>query len=183
MLNIFSRLFEDGRSICLQEDDYLFFAGDPVISMYQLEEGQIDLLRHTSSGSVMIMNRVLGGCVPAEASAYSKVYHCDAKARSLSRVRAISVDLFLQRVEQSDRLRHEWSAHLAHELQQSRFQAEIRALKTVAQRLDAWMGINGDLPPKGSWQEIAELLGVSREALYRELARRRSQKASGTIKG
>jgi DNA-binding phage protein len=31
------------------------------------------------------------------------------------------------------------------------------------------------LPDKGRWQDVASELGVSREALYRELARRRDK--------
>ncbi|WP_299479806.1 Crp/Fnr family transcriptional regulator [uncultured Roseibium sp.] len=173
MSDIFARLFENGSSIQLEGEEYLFFAGDPVKFMYLLLEGQVDLLRHTANGSVMIMNRVFEGCIAAEASAYSDVYHCDAKAKSRSKLQIISVDMFLERLERTEELRREWAAHLARELQKSRLQAEVRALKTVAQRLDAWIGANGDLPPRGSWQDIAQIIGVSREALYRELARRR----------
>ncbi len=43
----------------------------------------------------------------------------------------------------------------------------------VADRLDAWLCEGHLLPNKGRWQDVASELGVSREALYRELARRR----------
>jgi hypothetical protein len=49
----------------------------------------------------------------------------------------------------------------------------------VAERLDAWLGAEGGLPDRGRWQELAEELGVTREALYRELARRRAPAAPG----
>jgi len=169
----FSEMFKDGRSICLEAGDHLFLSGDPVHFMYLITGGQVDLLRHTRTGSVMIMNRVFAGRVAAEASAYSDTYHCDARARSASTLRALPVDAFLKRLESNGRATRQWAEYLAHELQQSRLQAEIRALKTVAERLDAWVGVAGDLPPKGSWQDVAQILGVSREALYRELARRR----------
>ena len=65
-----------------------------------------------------------------------------------------------------------WSAKLAHSLQLARLQSEIRGLRTVAERLDAWLD-DKPLPPKGEWQRVAQELGVSREALYRELAKRR----------
>ena len=62
---------------------------------------------------------------------------------------------------------------LAHAVQEARMKSEIRTLRTVAERLDAWLSAkDGGLPPKGQWQELASELGVSREALYRELARR-----------
>lgn len=52
--------------------------------------------------------------------------------------------------------------------------AEIRSLKTVAERLDAWTAEHGDIPENGQWHVLAAELSVSREALYRELARRRT---------
>lgn len=60
------------------------------------------------------------------------------------------------------------------ELQNARLHAEILSLKTVAQRLDAWMTWkDGVFPRKGEWKTIASQLGVSPEALYREIAKRR----------
>jgi CRP-like cAMP-binding protein len=62
---------------------------------------------------------------------------------------------------------------LAHELQNARFQAEVLSMKTVAARLDGWIAWRGSLPPKGKWIGLAAELGVSPEALYREIAKRR----------
>ena len=45
-------------------------------------------------------------------------------------------------------------------------------MKRVSARLDAWLSLR-PLPPKGEWAMLADDLGVTREALYRELARRR----------
>jgi len=40
--------------------------------------------------------------------------------------------------------------------------------------LDAWIaGNGGDFPPRGEWKLIAGQIGVSPEALYREIAKRR----------
>jgi CRP-like cAMP-binding protein len=67
-----------------------------------------------------------------------------------------------------------WAQHLALEIQRARAHAEILSLKTVAERVDAWITLNdGTLLPKGSWRRVASEIGVSPEALYRELARRR----------
>jgi len=48
-------------------------------------------------------------------------------------------------------------------------------LPRVADRLDAWFGEGNALPERGRWQEVAAELGITREALYRELSRRRTQ--------
>jgi hypothetical protein len=53
------------------------------------------------------------------------------------------------------------------------------SLKTVAERLDAWLALHDDgLPPKGQRLRVASEIGVTPEALYRELARRREQPVS-----
>jgi len=51
--------------------------------------------------------------------------------------------------------------------------AEVRTLRTVAEKVDVWLESNKLLPPKGELQVLAQVLGVTREALYRELAKRR----------
>ena len=43
----------------------------------------------------------------------------------------------------------------------------------LGERLNVWLGEGHALPPKGRWQKIAAELGVTRKALYREMAPRR----------
>lgn len=81
--------------------------------------------------------------------------------------------MILQEAGPGDILADAWSAHLARSVQVARMRAEIRNLRTVAERVDAWQGEGRALPEKGRWQDLAAELGVTREALYRELARRR----------
>jgi len=76
---------------------------------------------------------------------------------------------------------HAWSAHLATEVQRARLHAEIVSLTTVAARLNAWLAWNGPLPEKGEWSAVAEQIGVSPEALYRELARRRGNLSTKSV--
>lgn len=47
------------------------------------------------------------------------------------------------------------------------------SLRTVSERLDFWFAWNeGRLPERVSWKDIAEEIGVSPEALYRERSKR-----------
>ena len=67
-----------------------------------------------------------------------------------------------------------FARYLALEVQAARARAEIASLKTVGARLEAWLALNGgELPPRGKWREVAGEIGVTPEALYRELAERR----------
>ncbi|WP_420336926.1 Crp/Fnr family transcriptional regulator [Roseibium sp.] len=142
--------------------------------MYCVVTGELDLVRHTHSGTPLVLNRAVCGSVLAEASAYSRAYHCDCVARRPSTLRSVSVAQFHDAMRSSPDLAGLWAAQLAATLQNARMLSEIRALKTVSERLDAWLTDNGGLPPKGQIQHVAHMLGVSREALYRELAKRRT---------
>ena len=88
-------------------------------------------------------------------------------------VHSVPVVDFRARLTADPALAERWAAHLALAVQTARLCAEIRTLRTVAERLDAWLGEGRSLPAKGAWQDLAAELGVSREALYRELSRRR----------
>ncbi len=173
MSSIISEIFEAGRVVRLETNQTVFQAGDRVRLMYLVTEGEIDLVRYSKDGIKMILARVQPGSVLAEASAYSSHYHCASLANSPSLLRSLPVSEFRERIHGFPDAAQIWAARLARELQNARMQSEIRSLKTVAERLDAWLGDNNVLPPKGQMQDLAHFLGVSREALYRELAQRR----------
>lgn len=175
MSDMLSGLFHDGRDTSLGRGETLFRAGDRVRFMYMIEAGRIELLRHSKEGNPMVLHRAGKGQVPAEASGYSTTYHCDGLAAEATVLRSLPVAVFRERVDRTPALAGAWAASLAHSLQGARLNAEIRTLRTVAERVDAWLGEGSALPPKGEWQNLAYRLGVTREALYRELARRREK--------
>ena len=85
---------------------------------------------------------------------------------------------FLDALDKDAGLARALSYLLANSVQAARMRAEIRSLSTVASRLEAWLEQGNVLPQKGHWQSLAAELSVSREALYRELARRRAKARS-----
>jgi CRP-like cAMP-binding protein len=173
MSTLFDSLFDGAHLIEIDQDKVLFHARDNIKYMHQIVEGRVELVRHMQSGSRIILQAASDGQVLAEASAYCDTYHCDGLAVEASKVRSISVTVFLERLDQDTGLSRAWAGHLAYGAQAARMSAEIRSLRTVAERLDAWLGEGRLLPPKGQWQDLADVLSVSREALYRELAKRR----------
>jgi CRP/FNR family transcriptional regulator, dissimilatory nitrate respiration regulator len=154
---------------------YLFHLGDPVRAVHLVQEGMVHLARNQMDGSSVILQRAGPRSILAEASLYSDKYHCDATAISPTRTRAFTKVELQSLLKRSPEFGNIWASHLARELQRTRMQAEILALKTVAERLDAWIAwSDADFPRKGEWKTIANQIGVSPEALYREIANRRS---------
>lgn len=179
MISIMLTLIDDlrdGRSrpIALAPGQHLFRLGDPVSALYVVKTGRIHLIRHQRDGSALILQKSASGSIVAEASIYAEKYHCDAVASVPTRVTAIPLADFHRRLRGEPDFAEAWARHLAHELQQARLHAEILSIKTVANRLDAWIGARGgEAPQKGDWKLVANEIGVTPEALYREMARRR----------
>ena len=158
--------FEAGES--------LFHRGDPVTDIHVVLSGAIHLVRYQGDGSVLILQRADPGSVLAEASLYSGTYHCDAVAFGAADTRVYAKASLKKLLANSPEFSNVWASHLARELQRARLRAEILSLRTVAERLDAWMAWNGgSAPRKGEWKLVANQIGISPEALYREIARRR----------
>lgn len=157
------------------QGEHLFHRGDRVRFLFVVDEGAVELVRPQPNGAPIVLQRAGHHDVLAEASLYSQNYHCDAVAISPSVVFAVSRPALLARLRDDSTFGEMWSAHLASEVQSARYRSEILTRKTVAERLDAWLDWHGVcLPPKGEWKGLAARIGVSPEALYRELGLRRS---------
>ena len=174
MRELISTLFSDARRVDLTPGETLFWSGELVTGMFMVRSGRVHLHRHTACGAHMVLQHAGPRAVVAEASAYSDRYHCDAVAVGETVVAALPKARFLTELADDPSFAASWSAMLARSVQGARFRAEIRSLPRVADRLDAWLGEGNRLPEKGHWQELAGEIGVTREALYRELSRRRT---------
>jgi CRP-like cAMP-binding protein len=154
--------------------EVLFRAGDRVRSLFLVIAGGIQLTRSLPHGPQLILQRTGPGAILAEASLFAERYHCEGEAVNASVVSLVSVRRLREALMEKTELVTAWTRHLAYEVQRARAHAEIVSLKTVSARIDAWTMLNdGALPPKGQWRRVAAEIGVTPEALYRELARRR----------
>jgi CRP-like cAMP-binding protein len=162
-----------GRDRQLAPGAFLFHMGAPVSSIFIVRSGAVELVRHQADGNALILQRAGPGEVLAEASLFSERYHCDALARSAAVVKAISKRRLRDRFRDDPAFAEAWAVHLGREIQNTRLRSEILSLKTVAARLDAWQEWHGALPARGEWHRIAREIGVSPEAFYREMAKRR----------
>lgn len=175
MISIMSdwkQLFEDAPTRTLEQGAILFRREDRVRSMYLVRSGMVALERPLADGTALTLSVATSGMALAEASLSAKTYHCDAIACLNSKI------AFMPRATFRSALRDRPDDALglietyAREIQSQRARIEILRLRRVSDRLDAWLDLNGE-PPSGGWIRVADQIGVSPPALYRELARRR----------
>ena len=171
-------LFDDARPIQCPAGKTVFRTGDAVREMFLVRTGSVLLQRHSTLGATLTLANATEGMILAEASAYSDAYHCDAIAGEVSLVLVLPKSRFRNALAHDATAAEAWASMLARQVQAARMRAEIRSLPKVADRLDAWFDAGHGLPEKGSWQDLAAELSVTREALYRELARRRAKNPS-----
>lgn len=167
------------RRITLPKGGFLFHRDDLVRDLFVVLDGTVELVRHQFDGAALVLQRAGPRAVVAEASVLSERYHCDALAASACSVLAISVALVREHLAEDPAFARSWTMHLTREVQAARLRSEILSLRTVAERLDAWLAAGSDaIPAKGQWKSVANEIGVSPEALYREMARRRVNRSS-----
>ena len=174
MSELLASLFLNALRRSYDAGDTVFLTGDPVSHVYCVVQGSTALLRVLPNGDMAQLQRANTGDVVAEASVYATSYHCDCKATEPTVLAVLPKRSFKQMLREDVGISEVWAAYLARSVQIMRMRAEIRSLKTVAERLDTWLAEYGEMPPKGRWQDLAQELSVSKEALYRELALRRT---------
>jgi CRP-like cAMP-binding protein len=175
-LSVFERLCAlSSSSRDYTQGDTVFRIGDAIAYLYVVVEGRAHLVRHLEGGVSLILQRATAPAILAEASLHNDVYHCDAVAETPLKLSLIERRALGARLAEDRELAHAVEVHLAREVQRARLRAEILSVKTVADRLTAWLACHdGDIPEKGGWKLLAAELGVTPEALYREIAKRRS---------
>jgi len=161
------------RTVICAAKEMLVSMHDPVKSLFVVNSGLVNLVRFHEDGGMVVLQRAGQGAILAEASVYFDSYHCAAVAVERSELRAYPMKPVQALLRNTPEAAEAFSRHMATEVREARKRAEILALKTVAERLSAWLvWNNGQLPPKGARHHVAGEIGVSREALYRELAKR-----------
>jgi CRP-like cAMP-binding protein len=163
------------RDAAFGDGQRVFSSGDAVRYLFVVRQGGVRMLRRHPKGAALVLQRVAPGELLAEASLFAQHYHCDAEAQGptlLARVAKARV-LSLQQAEPG--WLRDFAAHLAAEVQRARARAELLGKKRVSERVEAWFSLHGpEMPERGRWAGWADELGVSPEALYRELSKRRA---------
>lgn len=169
----------DGASECRLEDGETLFRRDDIVEKaFLVKEGRIFLRRTLKDGGLLTLHTAKAGDLVAEASLFGGRYHCDAVtdvATTVAYVRRQKLLACMGNETTVEPLAVNAFKHTARELQTLRTRIEIMRLKRVADRLEAYLELY-EPPETGEWVRVADWIGVSPPALYRELAKRRSNK-------
>jgi CRP-like cAMP-binding protein len=176
MISIMSdwhQIFTNAPLRTIAQGKALFRREDAVQSMFLVRSGSIALERPMADGTALTLHVATTGTALAEASLFAETYHCDAVARTDTQVACVSRMAFLAALQRMPNTALSLMETHAKEVQILRARIEILRLRRVSEKLDAWLDLYGE-PPKGEWVRVADEIGVSQPALYRELAKRKT---------
>jgi CRP-like cAMP-binding protein len=176
MISIMSdwdQIFTNAPLRIITQGEALFRREDAVQSMFFVRSGSIALERPMADGGALTLHVATTGTALAEASLFAETYHCDAVARTDAHIAFVSRVAFRAALKTLPDAALSLIETYAKEIQAQRARIEILRLRRVSEKLDAWLELYGE-PPKGEWVRVADEIGVSQPALYRELAKRKT---------
>lgn len=172
IMSILNDLFSDARSANVSVGQVLFRRNDLITSAVFIQDGSVALERPLRDGGHLTLHIATSGMLLAEASLFAEHYHCDAVVRADGLVRSLGRDVLMARLVSKPTAMLEMSRIAAIEAQALRGRIELLRLRRLSDRLDGWLDLHGP-PGTGGWKTVADGIGVTPAALYRELARRR----------
>jgi len=160
----------------LAAGEYVFHQGDPVHSVYVVERGRVLLSRCQADGAVVTLFSARGGESFAEAALSSHHYHCDAVAAEDSIVVALPVAQLRRHFLADPASAMDLAMFFSRQVRDLRARLELRNVRSATDRTLQWLRAHASGNPQrlqltGTWSELADELGLTREALYRALAK------------
>jgi CRP-like cAMP-binding protein len=163
-----------GRRRRLAEGEAVFRQGQRADAIYRVITGEVHLLRHSRDGKTVLLHRASDGEFFAEASLDASHYHCTAMCIRPTELQMFAADRLRTLLQDDAGFAFAWISRLSSELRRQRAGVERLSLKSAADRLCHYLMTEGDPPGElqlsGTLSQLAEALGLSREALYRTLA-------------
>ncbi|QOZ52776.1 Crp/Fnr family transcriptional regulator [Bradyrhizobium sp. CCBAU 53338] len=160
----------------LMAGEALFRCGDRTEGLLEVLAGRVRLTRTDRSGREVVLHVADPGETLAEASLFSRQYHCDAIASTDAIVRLYPKREVLAAFEANPKASQAFSATLAHQVMNLRTRIEQRNIRSAADRVRHFLVLNAgadgrtvELP--GTLKDLAGELGLTHEALYRTLAK------------
>lgn len=159
----------------LEAGETLFRQGDKASAIFEVEQGRLQLIRHTIDDHPVVLHAARKGELLAEAALFASAYHCDAVAPIASLVRGYPKRELLAAMRADPAIAQRFMALLAHQVHALRARLEERNIRSARERvlhhLALMAGDDGrTMRLDGTLVELAGEIGLSHEALYRTLA-------------
>jgi len=135
--------------------------------MYYLVQGRVRLVRHTENGQAITLFDAKSGDFLAEASLFSRDYHCDCIADENSALVRLRKSDCLELLARDQTASMEYIERLSKQLMYYRRRIELISIKPAKERVwaavcDGWL--------EGNISSFASTLDLTPEATYRALA-------------
>lgn len=161
--------------ISLAAGEHVFHQNDAVQSVFIVERGRILLKRCLADGAVVTLFSARASESFAEAALSSDRYHCDAIATVDSIVVALPIAELRRHFLADAASAMELAMFFSRQVRDVRARLELRNVRSATRRVLDWLRTHAVGSPRkleltGTWSELADELGLSREALYRALA-------------
>lgn len=145
----------------------VFHQGAAPEALFFVGKGEVNLVRHTQAGQAVVLHRATSGEIIAEASLFSKTYHCDCVAQRDSELVAIGKAAVLTSMASDTRFAAALVERMAGQIQRYRRRLELQSIGSAEERVlaglsDGWL--------TSSVMQFSGDLGLSHEATYRALA-------------
>lgn len=159
----------------LAAGETLFHRGDETFGIFEVEQGQLHMVRHTLRGEPAVLHVAGPGELFAEAALFAKAYHCDGVAAVPTRVRVYPRRLMLAAFRKNPDLAERFMAILARQTQALRGRLHGRSIRSARERvlhhLALMAGADGrTVSVRRTVKDLAAEIGLTHEALYRTLA-------------
>lgn len=159
----------------LDPGELLFRQGAKALSIFEVEQGRMRLIRYTIDSRSVVLHTARKGDLFAEAALFAGTYRCDAVAAIASRVRAYSKRELLAAFRANPDAGERFMAMLAHQIHTLRARLEERNIDSAPDRvlhhLALAVGKDGrTVRVDGTLMDLAAEIGLSHETLYRTLA-------------
>jgi len=153
----------------------VFRQGDPAAAVFLVETGRVRLVRVLADGMPLILYVAETGESFAEASLSAAHYHCDAVAETDAVVLALPKADLLSALAADPAGCLAVALALASQVRDLRARLELRNIRSATARVLAWLRLHASgnpplVPIRRSWTQVADEVGLTREAVYRALA-------------
>jgi CRP-like cAMP-binding protein len=170
---IYSELqkFLSSKTLHLKTGEHLFTQGDSVKNIYCVKKGRIKLVRDTVEGTPILVHMAYAEESIAEASLFSKNYHCSALAGTNTEVAVYSKDELLRILQEKPESMMNLLRQLTTQVRDLRMLSEIKSIYNAKEKVLAYLDteLHGDNESDLPLKDIAQKIGMSHEAFYRTL--------------